>query len=65
VYEAALLTASGSGLKVHANRDAHVRACVDGNGIAMHILSRCRMAELKLNDGDRISGEFTIEILRP
>ena len=65
VYEAALRAPAGPGLKVHANRDAHVRACVDGDAIDMHILSRCRMAELKIKEGDRINGEFTIEILHP
>ncbi len=41
IYEASLNAPDGSSLRVLANADRHVRACLAGNAVSMHVLSRC------------------------
>jgi beta-galactosidase len=64
IHEASLTGPSG-GLRVHANADVHVRSCIDPrtNGILMHLLSECRLGQIKLAAGDVVSGEFIVEVL--
>jgi hypothetical protein len=63
VYDASLRSPAGRGFKVFANADAHVRCCVEPAGIAMHILSSCRMGPVVLKTGDSIAGKWTIKFL--
>jgi beta-galactosidase len=63
VLEAALLSARGEGLRVHANADAHVRACLDPAGVKLHLLSECRLGPISLKPGDRLRGRFAVELL--
>lgn len=64
VYEAALTDAAGRGVKVLAAGNVHVRACVDPTGGAwLHLLSACRLGQTVLKPGDRITGEFTVQLV--
>jgi nitrite reductase/ring-hydroxylating ferredoxin subunit len=63
VYEAALVEPDGRGVKALANADAHVRASLDQAAVMMHLLSRCRLAQIPLQAGDRIRDEFTVQLL--
>jgi beta-galactosidase len=62
IYEAKLSAPDGEGLRVYANADAHVRPCLDPAGVRMHILSRCGMGPAILKTGDRIAGEYAVEL---
>lgn len=53
----------GSGVRVEANADAHFRACLSGQRVAMHILSQCPLAEVTLKNGARLTGEFSVRLL--
>jgi hypothetical protein len=64
IYEAALKAADGSGLTVHANADAHVRCCLAENGVLLHALSRCPLGQVVIKKGDRLTGDFVIEMLK-
>ena len=63
IYQASLLAPDGSGLRVYANADAHVRLCLDPKGVMLHLLSECRMGPVILHTGDRIRGENVVELL--
>jgi len=63
VYEAALLAPDGTGLRVHARADAHVRPCLADGEILLHVLSRCPLGQVVIRDGDRIAGQFTVEVV--
>ena len=63
IYEAQLTAPDGSGLAVHANADAHVRACLDPKGVWVHVLTECRLGPRVINDGDHIQGEFVVRLL--
>jgi hypothetical protein len=65
VYEASLRASDGAGLRVYANADAHVRSCLSDNGVLLHVLSRCPLGQVVIKNGDRLAGEFVIEVLRP
>jgi hypothetical protein len=62
VYDASLRDGDRRGLAVHANADAHVRACLAENGVLLHVLSRCPLGQVVIKDGDRLSGEFVVEV---
>jgi hypothetical protein len=66
IFEAALSSSSDmrGGLKIYANADAHVRACIDPKtgGMLLHALSECRLSQIVLKRGDTIRGEFIVEI---
>jgi len=64
IYEAALVAPGGSGLRVFANADAHVRPCLAENGVLLHVLSICRLGPTVIKKGDRIKGEFVVELTR-
>jgi hypothetical protein len=63
VYEASLTSPEGAGLRVRADADRHVRACLDPAGVKLHILSECRMGPVILNTGDHVRGECFVELL--
>jgi hypothetical protein len=65
IHEAALVSPKGAGLRVRANADAHVRACLDPHGVMLHVLSECRLGPVTLRDGDHVAGEFAVELLPP
>lgn len=62
IYEASLTAADGKGLRIHANADAHVRACLDKDGVMLHILSECKIGPAALKKGDRVAGERIVEL---
>jgi beta-galactosidase len=64
IYEASLAAPDGSGVRVHANADAHVRACLDPEGVRMHVLSQCRLAPVVIKKSDAIRGAYVLELLR-
>jgi hypothetical protein len=63
IREAVLLSPRGEGLRVCANADAHVRACLDPAGVKLHLLSECRLRPVSLKPGDRLRGRFAVELL--
>ena len=63
IHEASLNAPGGQGLKVFSQADAHVRACVEPGGIAMHVLSDCRIGPVVLHKGAAITGQRTIQLL--
>jgi len=63
IYEASLSALDGSGIQVHANADAHFRACLAHQGVNMYILSQCPLAEVVLKKGIRLTGEFCVRLM--
>ncbi len=53
----------GSGIRVNANADAHVRPCLAENGVKMHILSHCPMGRVLIKKGDKLTGEFAVSLI--
>ena len=48
IYEASLVAPDGSGVRVEANADAHVRASLTKQGLRIHLLSKCPLAPVVL-----------------
>ena len=63
IFEVSLRAADGSGVTVHANADAHVRCCLAEEGVLLHVLSRCPLGQVVIKKGNRLAGEFVIEML--
>ena len=63
VYEAGLSSRDGAGLNLYANADAHFRAALTKDGVAAHLLSRCRLGQVPLNPKDHLKAEFVVELL--
>lgn len=63
IYEASLGAPDGSGVSARANADVHFRACLDKQGIKMHLLSQCPLGQVILNNGDRLTGDFWIQMI--
>jgi hypothetical protein len=63
VYETSLTSRDGSGLTLHANADAHFRAALASEGMAAHLLSRCRLGQVPLNPKDHLKAEFVVQLL--
>jgi hypothetical protein len=63
IYEGALLSPNGQGLRVRADSDAHVRACLDEDAVLLHLLSECRLGPVTVRDGDRLTGQFVVELV--
>jgi hypothetical protein len=63
IYEASLVAPDGSGVRVDANADAHFRACLADQGVMMHILSQCPLAQVVLKNGDRLTGDFSVRLM--
>jgi hypothetical protein len=64
VYEAALAAPDGAGLTLHANADAHFRSALAPGGVAAHFLWRCPLGQVPLKPGDRVQGEFVVQLNR-
>jgi hypothetical protein len=63
IYEAALTSPGGLGLKVYANGDAHFRAALAPGGITADMLWRCPLGQVTLKPNDRLHGEFVVRLL--
>jgi beta-galactosidase len=63
IYHALLAAPDGSSIGVDANADVHFRACLATNGVKMHILSQCPLAQVVLKDGARLAGEYNVSLL--
>lgn len=60
IYEGALMARDGSGVRVHAKADAHIRPCLDREGVMLHVLSQCRLGPVMLKNGDHVKGSFAV-----
>ncbi len=58
----ALTDLAGRGVTVHADADAHVRACLSDGAVLLHVLSECRLGPVTLKNGDRVQGKFYIQL---
>ena len=66
IFEAALLAKDGRGVRVRADADRHVRACLAGNNaVLLHVLSRCELGQVVIHSGDEIIGEFVVDLVGP
>ncbi|MHB8866599.1 MAG: glycoside hydrolase family 2 protein [Pirellulaceae bacterium] len=63
VYEAGLRADNGRGLQVHANADRHVRACLAEDTVRLHVLTRCELGQVVMQEGDTLEGECTVELV--
>lgn len=63
IYDASLTASNGTGVKVYAQADMHSRACLAENGVKLHILTQCLRGPVALKKGDRIAGQFVLELL--
>lgn len=63
IYEASLRASDGSGVSVNANADVHLRVCLAERGIKMHVLSQCTLAPVVLKKGDRLKGNFYVNLI--
>ena len=63
IYEASLTAPDGSGVRVNANADAHFRACLDKDGVKMHMLKSCPLGPLVVKSGDRLNGAFLVGLV--
>ena len=58
IYEASLVAPDGSGVRVEANAEAHIRASMMEQGARIHVLSQCSLGPVALTNGVRLRGEF-------
>jgi len=65
VYDAALTATEGDGVRVEADADRHVRACLDPRGVWLHVLTECRIARVVIHKGNRIAAEYVVDLLPP
>lgn len=65
IYEASLRSSDGAAFTVHATANAHVRSCLAENAVLLHVLSRCPLGQVAIKNGDRLTGEFVVEIAKP
>jgi hypothetical protein len=63
IYEASLEAPDHSGVQVEANADADFRSCLTKDGVMMHVLSTCPLAQVVLKNGDRLAGTFAIRLM--
>ncbi|HEV2454584.1 MAG TPA: glycoside hydrolase family 2 TIM barrel-domain containing protein [Verrucomicrobiae bacterium] len=63
IYNASLVASNGSGVRVDANGDVHVRACLAAGGVMMRVLSQCPLAPVILKNGSQLAGRFCIQLL--
>ena len=64
IYQATLAAPNGAGLSVHAHANAHFRPALASNGVAAHLLWRCPLAQVALKTGDRLEGQFVVQLNR-
>jgi hypothetical protein len=62
VYEAALTSGKGEGVRVEAEADRYVRACLDPRGVWLHVLTECRIAPVVIHKGDHLGAEYVVEL---
>jgi hypothetical protein len=62
IYQASLVAPDRSGVEVEANADANFRACLTKDGVMMHLLAQCPLAEVALHHGDRLTGKFAVRL---
>ncbi len=65
VFDASLLADDGHGLRVQANADRHVRSCLAESSVLLHVLTRCDLGQVTMQDGDQLSGDCCVELLSP
>ena len=63
VREASLMTQGGAGVRVRANEDVHVRACLAGDRVLLHVLSECGITPVMLKKGDRVVGRCSLSLV--
>ncbi len=63
IYEASLLAPDGTGVRVEANADAHVRTCIGDRATKIHLLSQCPLGPVALIHGTRLTGDFNFHLL--
>jgi beta-galactosidase len=63
IYHASLRASDGSGVEVNANADVHFRACLAANGVEMHILSQCPLAQVVLKNGAHLTGDYRLRLI--
>ncbi len=49
-------------MKLHAQADAHFRAALAPGAVAAYALWRCPLGQVSLKPGDRLQGEFVVEM---
>lgn len=64
IYEASLVAPDGSGVRVNANADAHIRASLAKDGVKMHLLKQCPIGRVLLKKDDHLTGEFTVSLCK-
>ncbi len=64
-HEASLSAPDGSALSVLAHADRHIRACLAGNTVSLHLLSRCGLGQVVVRRGDRLDDEYRVVISSP
>jgi len=64
IYEASLSAVDGSFVRVLADANRHVRACLAGKAVSMHVLSRCGLGQVVVRRGDRLEDECRV-VIRP
>jgi hypothetical protein len=62
IYEAALNAPDGTGLTVNANANADFRPALDTNGVDAYVLWQCPLAQVTLNPGDHLQGQFNVQL---
>lgn len=62
IYEASLADASGNGVRVVADANAHFRSSLAEDGVMMHVISRCRLGQYPMKAGDKINDTFTFQL---
>jgi len=60
-----MIANDGTGIRVHAHADLHVRPCLADGVVLMHVLSRCPLGQIVIKRGDRLTGEVVIELVGP
>jgi len=63
VFEAALTSPRSSGLRVHADADRHVRACLGSSGIWLHVLTQCRLGPVSIKRGQPLTADAVVELV--
>src|SRR5208282_747968 len=62
IYEATLSAPDGTGLTVNANADADFRAALETNDVGAFVLWQCPLAQVTLNPGDQVQGQFNVQL---
>jgi hypothetical protein len=62
IYEATLSAPDGTGLTASANADAHFRAALETNDVGAYVLWQCPLAQVTLNPGDHLQGQFNVQL---